>query len=186
MDRDELYLEATRISLGDRAYLPNSSSSYLPFRLVIRAVITVFLLVAPCFGIESDWMSPNKHRLLLRVDSRGIVRTNCPASVDIDFAFVFSEDGIAGTFDEHTIELMALDSAGCPKVFDRSRGGYERYLVPWRLDKYYGISRVTLNFVIPDETCKTIAVYFDTLESGLGNPQRYPGLVGDGDFFRQH
>ena len=71
-----------------------------------------------------------------------------------------------------------------PRVFDASRTGYERYLLPWRLEKYYAVDKVTLRFVLPDETCTTVAVYFDTVESDLGTPRRYRGLVGDGDLFR--
>ena len=39
--------------------------------------------------------------------------------------------------------------------------------------------------MLPDETCTDVAVYFDTIESGVGSPQRYRGLVGDGDFISQ-
>ncbi len=105
--------------------------------------------------------------------------------MDVDFVRALADQGISGTFDEHTIEVIAYDPSGVPKVFDASRDGYERYLVPWRLQEYYAVDKVTLSFVVPDETCHTVAVYFDTLQSGLGRPQRYPGLVGDGDFFRQ-
>ena len=58
--------------------------------------------------------------------------------------------------------------------------------MPHRLDEYYGTSKSDLSFVMPDHTCTRFAVYFDTVESGLGNPQRYAGMVGDGDdFFRE-
>jgi len=105
--------------------------------------------------------------------------------VDVDFFRALSDRGIAGTFDEHTIEVVAYDRSGAPKTFDASRAGYERYLLPWRLEKYYAVDKVTLRFVLPDETCTIVAVYFDTIESDLGSPRRYRGLVGDGDFFRQ-
>jgi len=74
---------------------------------------------------------------------------------------------------------------GLPRVSDETRKGYERYLTPWRLDKYYRVDRITLHFVIPDQGCTQFTAYFDTTESGLGRPDRYPGLVGDGDFFRE-
>ena len=157
----------------------------MPARWLAGAAIICFVWAAPCIATELTWRSPNKYRLLLRVDPRGLARSNSPVSADIDFARVLSENGISGNFDEHSIEVIAYDSSGCPMVFNGSRNGYERYLLPWRLDKLYGISTVTLRFVMPDETCTAYAVYFDTVESGLGNPQRYPGLVGDGDFFRQ-
>jgi hypothetical protein len=130
-----------------------------------------------------SWDSVNGYRVLLEVDPRGVTRSNSPGSVDIDLAKLLADLGETGKFDEHTIEVMAYDSGGKVRVFDSSRDGYERYLLPWRVQKYYGISKVTLSLVFPDHTCRRYAVYFDTVESGRGKPQRYAGLVGDGDFF---
>ncbi|MHC4179392.1 MAG: FG-GAP-like repeat-containing protein, partial [Planctomycetota bacterium] len=167
--------------------------SNAPFPTDRRAVVlTIVLTAAACLkpavpapGAEPPWRSPNNYRLLLNVDSRGVSRSNSPAAVEIDFARALSDQGISGTFDEHTIEVIAYDGSGVPRVFDASRAGYERYLLPWRLEKSYAVDKVTLRFVLPDETCKTLAVYFDTVQSCLGRPRRYGGLVGDGDFFRQ-
>lgn len=114
-----------------------------------------------------------------------MARSNSPVSVNIDLIGLLSSHGISDTFDEHTIEVIAYDSQGCPKVFDASRDGYERYLLPCRLQKYYGTNKVTLNFVVPDETCTTCALYLDTVQSATSRLQRYQGLVGDGDYFRQ-
>ena len=36
---------------------------------------------------------------------------------------------------------------------------------------------------MPDHTCTQYAVYYDTVQSGQGKPQRYRGMVGDGDWF---
>jgi hypothetical protein len=149
------------------------------------AVTACLVLAASALGADPPWRSPNNYRLLVSVDSRDVARSNSPAAVDVDFAGALRDHGISGTFDEHTIEVIAYDSLGVPKVFDLSRNGYERYLLPWRLDKYYPLEGVTLSFVVPDGTCQTLAVYFDTVQSGLGRPRRYRGLVGDGDFFRQ-
>ncbi|MDO8684105.1 MAG: VCBS repeat-containing protein [Armatimonadota bacterium] len=131
-----------------------------------------------------EWVSPNNHRILLMVDGKGRKRSNSPVSVNIDFPQTLDNLGAPGAFDEHTIEVAAYDPSGKPKVFDPSRAEYEKYLLPWRIDKYYGVDYVTLNFVMPDDSCNKIAVYFDTKESGLGKPKRYHGLVGDGDYFR--
>ena len=38
---------------------------------------------------------------------------------------------------------------------------------------------------MPDDKCTQYAVYFDTMESKLGQAQTLPGLVGDGDLFRE-
>ena len=116
--------------------------------------------------------------MLLSVDAEGAKRSNSPASVDINFAALLKQMKAKGSFDESTIEVLAYDSSGKPLVFDRSP------LLPWRIDRFYGIDRVTLSFVMPNEKCASYAVYFDTKESGLGKPRRYPGLVGDGDWFR--
>ena len=160
----------------------HSHSNLLRLALVSAACL---ILAVPGSGEEPLWRSPNHYRLMLEIDCRGISRSNSPAAVDLDFVKTLSDQRIVGTWDEHTIEVIAYDCFGMPKVFDTSRPGYERYLLPWRLEKYYAVDDVTLRFVVPDETCKMVAVYFDTVESGLGSPRRYHGLVGDGDFFRQ-
>ena len=149
------------------------------------AALALLGLSAAARGLEPPWTSPRRYRLLLEVDPRGVSRSFSPASVDLDLAGALRERSVAGRFDEHTIEVVAHDAAGAPAVFDASRPGYERYLLPWRLEKYYGIERVTLHFVVPDESRTLYTVYFDTAESGQARPERYPGPVGDGDFFRQ-
>ncbi|MDP6722956.1 MAG: FG-GAP-like repeat-containing protein [Pirellulaceae bacterium] len=166
----------------------NSSDCRLTRAVSLRVILisaTCLTLAVPGLAAERPWRSLNSYRLLLKVDSRGVSRSNSPAAVDVDFVRALSDQGISGTFDEHTIEVIAYDRWGVPKTFDASRAGYERYLLPWRLEKYYGIDKVALKFVLLDETCTDMAVYFDTIESGVGSPQRYRGLVGDGDFFRQ-
>ncbi len=133
-------------------------------------------------------------------------RTNSPAAVDIDFGAVLAENGIPGRFDEHTVEVVTY-AAEAAKAGDRpaetteaTEGGSPilaarrsgqsparepgRRLLPWRVQRYYPGEKVTLSFVVPNETCTAFAVYFDTVESGRGKPRRYPGLVGDGDSFR--
>ena len=71
--------------------------------------------------------------------------------------------------------VIAYDAAGNPVVYDASREGHEQYLVPHRVEPYYGVDYVDLSFVIPDSGCSRVAAYFDTKESGLGKPERYPG-----------
>lgn len=163
-------------------------------RLVTGLVVTTMACLITrqsALGYELPWISPMKYRLILDVDPRGIARSSSPCSVNVDFAKALSDKGIAEKFDEHTIEVVAYDSSGTPKTFDGSRKGYERYLLPWRLVKHYGIDKapgpvgVTLSFVLPDDACTRCAAYFDTVESALGRPGRYPGLVGDGDLFRE-
>ena len=159
-----------------------------PHAVLLRGLLTsatCLTLAVPGLGAELPWKSPNSYRLLLNVDSRGVSRSSSPATVDLDFARTLSDQGISGTWNEHTIEVIAYDRSGAPKIFDSSRAGYERYLLPWRLEEYYAVDKVTMTFVVPDEQCTAVAVYFDTVGSGPGNPRRYRGLVGDGDFFRQ-
>ena len=132
-----------------------------------------------------EWTSQNGYRVLLTVDSRGRKRCKSPASVNLDFPQALADMGASGAFDQDTIEVVGYDSSGRPKVYDDSRPADEKHLLPWRIEEYFGVNYVTLSFVMPDEKCTQYAVYFDTLESGLGKPQRYHGLVGDGDWFSE-
>lgn len=153
-------------------------------RITIALAFVSYLLAgAEQAGGEPAWVSPNHYRILLQVDPRGVARSHSPASVDVDFVQALADQGGSGTFDENTLEVVAYDGAGAARVYDASRSGYERYLLPWELQKYYGINRVTFSFVMPSHAYTQYAVYFDTVESGLGRPQRYRGLVGNGDFF---
>jgi len=143
---------------------------------------------ASSFGMDApEWTSPDRtFRILLKVEPRGRERSNSPvAPLRINFQKEIKKQGASGSFDEHTIEVIAYDASNKPVVFDASRPGYERYLLPWRIDQYYGITDVDLIFVVPHHQYTDYAVYFDTIESGVGQPERYPGLVGDGDFFRE-
>ena len=81
--------------------------------------------------------------------------------------------------------MVAYDSAGNVSVYDPSRRGYEQFLLPWRIQKYYGMDEVTFSFVLPSDSQRRYRVSFDTVESGHGQPRRYHGLVGNGDYFSQ-
>jgi hypothetical protein len=155
-------------------------------RSMAIATLAVLNIVALAVAVEPEWSSPNRrYRILVDVDSRGLPRSNCPASVDVDFPATLSRLKAKGEFDEHTLEVVGYDGAGRARVFDTSRPGYEKSLLPRRLDRSYGVSRATLAFVMPDPSWRRFAVYFDTVESGVGQPERFPGIVGDGDLFRQ-
>lgn len=132
-----------------------------------------------------DWPSANRYRIPLEVDTRGVPRSHSPASVTIDFGAQLRAQGGAGRFDENTIEVMALDASGQPRVFDPSRSGVERYLLPWRLEKLYPLDKGSLSFVLPDRHSTRYVVSFDTMESKHGHPLRYVGLVGDGDLLNE-
>ena len=67
------------------------------------------------------WASPDRHRVLLRVDTRGIRRSNSVATVELDL----------GAADPDTIEVVAYDASGRPRVYDDARAGDERYLLPF-------------------------------------------------------
>lgn len=146
------------------------------------AAVLLFTAVSSAF-CEPAWISPNRCRLLLSVDPRGVVRKNSPASVNVDLQQALAGLGVTGEVNEDTIEVVAYDGLGRPVVFDSSRTGYEKYLLPWRITRDYGMSAAAISFVMPDHTCVSYAVYFDTLDSGRGRPDRYPGIVGDGDWF---
>jgi hypothetical protein len=155
---------------------------------IAAAIILITLL--PSQGSQSPaenpvWTSTNRYRVLISVDARGRTRSNSPASVDIDFQKLLTDRGSSETFDDNTIEVVACAERGKPHVFDPSRGRYERYLLPWSVQKYFGTGTVTLNFLLPNHTLTRYAVYFDTVESGFGKPRRYHGLVGNGDRFSE-
>jgi len=152
---------------------------------VWRVLVACLLQVSAAYADALPWTSSNKYRVLLKVDTRGIDRSNSPASMEIDFPKALESMGDKETFDQSTIEVVAYDSTGKPRIYDASRGKDDRYLLPWRLDTRFGTGKATMNFIIPDHTCIEYAIYFDTQESGLGKPKRYPGLVGDGDLFRE-
>ncbi|MDO8684104.1 MAG: VCBS repeat-containing protein [Armatimonadota bacterium] len=150
----------------------------------LAAAAALLSLAVAAVGAAPQWVSPDHYRKLLTVDCRGRDRSNSPVAVNLNFPQELASQKAKGSFDVNTVEVVAHDSSGKPRVFDSSRQGYEKYILPHRIDRYYGVSYVTLNFVLPDETANRIAVYFDTKESKLGKPKRYPGLVGDGDYFR--
>ncbi|HEV7500219.1 MAG TPA: hypothetical protein VGQ33_09465, partial [Vicinamibacteria bacterium] len=127
------------------------------------------------------WASKSRYRLLLDVDPRGVRRSHSVAAVDVDFAAELGQRGAAGAFDESTLDVVAYDRAGQPRPYDASRAPDERVLIPWRLDRFYPLDRVTLSFVVPDAETTRFAVYFDTADRARA--PRYPGLVGDGDLF---
>ena len=164
----------------------------IPRWLYLPGFAVIIVLIAPLPSRRSQaaaanplWASPNRYRTRLTVDPRGRTRSNSPASVDVDFQKALARENSSGVFDESTIEVVAYTESGEPHLFDSSREGYERYFLPWHVQKYFGTTTVTFRFVVPSHRLTTYAVYFDTLESGLGKPQRYHGLVGNGDRFRE-
>ena len=120
---------------------------------------------------DPGWRGPNGLRILLTVDARGRPRSHSPAFVEIDFQQLLREQGARGTFDEHSVEIVA--------------GSGLSHCVPHRIDRLFGASKVAVHFIVPDQTCTNIAVYFDTIESRRGQPRRYAGLIGDGDKFME-
>ena len=154
-------------------------------KLIVLGLLLLTLVGSQPVAAAPTWTSPNHYRVLLTANAGSPSRHNSPASVDVDLQSALLSSGGTGQFDEYTIEVIGYDALGAPRVFDSSRSGYEQYLLPWRIQKYYGINTVTLSFVMPDQLCTQYAVYFDTKQSGLGKPQRYAGLVGDGDRFKE-
>ena len=124
------------------------------------------------------WTSSNHFRLLLTVDSRGRKRSNSPASVQVDFQRALRAKGASDTFDEHTVEVVPLEQTpeGNPHALAAKP-------VPHRIDALFGTTAAALSFVALSERQTNYAVYFDTRESGRGQPRRYHGLIGDGDRF---
>ncbi|MDO8589295.1 MAG: VCBS repeat-containing protein [Armatimonadota bacterium] len=152
--------------------------------LPLSAALMVAIAASGAIGAAPQWTSPDRHRILLTVDSRGVNRSNSPATVNLNFPQALRNTGAKGSFDESTVEVVGYDMSGKPRIFDASRKGYEKYLLPFYIEKYYGVDYVTVHFVVPNAATTKYGVYFDTKESKPGKPQRYTGLVGDGDYFR--
>jgi VCBS repeat protein len=153
---------------------------------MIGLALVVIAAAAPLASAPLQWASPARYRVLLDVDpGRGRRPSNAPASVDVDFPAALRARQAEGVFDESTVEVVAYDDGGRPRVFDGKRDGRERWLLPWRIDHDYPLAVSHLHFVVPDERTRRVAVYFDTAGSGRGQPQRFRGLVGDGDFFAE-
>lgn len=166
----------------------NSFSEVIGFRRLFAVSVLVGVLIGViCTSAlaVAAWNSPNRYRVMLTVNPMSVIRRNSPISVDIDFSQLLSNIGAAGAFDKHTVEVIAYYPSGQPLMVDPYRVDHESFLLPHRIQSYYGMNKVTLSFMMPDHTYTQYAVYFDTVESGMGKPQRYTGLVGNGDFFRE-
>jgi FG-GAP-like repeat len=152
--------------------------------LAVAAAVTGTRATAPAGPGELEWLSARRHRVVLEVDPRGVKRSHSVASVDLDLDAELRAAGETGPFDEAAIEVVGYDAAGRPRAFDPSRAGDERYALPWRVQRYYPLGRVTLSFVVPDDRTTRFAVYFDR-EGASARPPRYPGIVGDGGLFTE-
>ena len=145
----------------------------IDFMLILR-VATVCVLSdanASAASPRSHWPSASRFRVELETDLRGQRCSDCPVSVDIDFQHLLQSGKEPGSFDEHSVEVLTTS--------DPPRR------VAHRVDSFFGISRVTLHFPVPNALETNFAVYFDTRESRQGQPRRYAGLVGDGDRFSE-
>src|SRR5690606_9343341 len=111
----------------------------------LQGTVTVFIVMLVLVSCktqkldqvrELEWISPNQYRIAMTISS--IQQSEGPSSVDIDFSAQLAEVNATGGFDKHTVEVVAYDASGTPVVFDESRDGYEKYLLPSRVDTYYG------------------------------------------------
>ena len=96
---------------------------------------------------DMQWTSENDYRVLLDVDARGRTRSHSPASVEIDFVKALAEAGGRGALDESTLEVIALDAAGRPRVYDKTSAGSDAGLLPWRIERLYGIDAFELTLI---------------------------------------
>jgi hypothetical protein len=154
-----------------------------PWRSLATAssfALTVFLAgprtEATPADASAEWPSAGRARIRLSVDAKGRNRSHSPASVVIDFATHLRSAGLRGRFDPASVEVYLADASATRRRARR---------VPHRIDRLFGTTNATLHFVVPDESCRDFAVYFDTADARRGEPQRFAGLVGDGDLFRE-
>ena len=148
-------------------------------RIGLASIVLLFLTTAQWLHSAEPapaWSSSNAFRLLLTVEPGAYKRSRSPVAVEVDFQRALAAQKASAAFDKHTIEVIALD-----EVLPARNNAANR--VPYRLDKLYGSTKATLNFVMLDERHTNYAVYFDSVGSGHGEPKWYHGLVGDGDRF---
>ena len=131
---------------AERACLSRRSTLYSVVALVAIIVSVISVAFSAPAAAAPAWTSPNHYRVLLTANPGGVARKNSPAKVDLYFQDILTSQGSTGTFDENTIEVIAYNASGQPVVFDATRAGYEQYLLPWRIQKYYLINKVTLSF----------------------------------------
>jgi hypothetical protein len=146
--------------------------------LALLIASTLAVGAAEFFTNSPAWTSPNRFRMLLTVDARGQRRSSSPAVVPVDFQKILQALNARGTFDEATVEVVPI----APITPSRTPAKSPQR-VPHRIDQLFGATAAMLHFTMPNEQTTNYAVYFDTRESGRGQPKRYHGLVGDGDRF---
>ena len=114
---------------------------FLRLFAILGLVCIIIGIGSTCAWAVVTWNSPNRYRVMLSVNPVGVTRKNSPASVDIDFPQLLTNKNAVGTFDPYTVEVVAYNSFGQPLMFDSTRNGYERYLLPHRIQNYYGIKK---------------------------------------------
>src|SRR5688500_17813419 len=66
-------------------------------------------------GVARPRTTLNRYFIRVHVDPRGRARSNSPVSVEVDFQQALARQGDAGTFDESTVEVVAVDPSGRPR-----------------------------------------------------------------------
>ena len=119
-------------------------------------------------------------RILLEVDGGGTARrSRSPASVTLDLAEVLRVAGIP-EIDGGSIAVFASPPAGVGGAPSTPRTP-----LPHRLDGLYGSSQATLHFVLPDGDTRQVVVEIAAARPGASVQPRFPGMIGDGDLFRE-
>ena len=150
-------------------------------------VIAACALAAPgiaALALRDGPRPRDRHRIELDVETHGRGAARSVGSVELDLDAAVAARGGSGAADPDTIEVVALDGDGNPRAFDVTLPAEERALLPWRVERHYAKSRVTLRFAVPDGRSRRYVVSFDATGGGRESVPRYPGLVGDGDLFR--
>lgn len=136
-------------------------------------LLLIVVAAVACQGAEYNprWTSKCRVRVVANVEIRSPNCSQAPAVLEFDFQKALADRRIFGRFDEHSVE-----------AFPTNEGSMR---VPHRIESFFGMTASKLHFVVPDASISNFAIYFDTIESGRGQPRRYAGLVGDGDYFRE-
>ncbi len=75
--------------------------------LGVAAGVLATSMLAPAPEPALAWASSNRHRVLLRVDTRGIRRSSSVADVELDLAAEMAARGEPAAVDPDTIEVVA-------------------------------------------------------------------------------
>jgi hypothetical protein len=129
----------------------------------------------------AEWSVPeNAYRIAVTVDPGSVRRVQCPVGVEVDFAKVFKDAGLAGRLDRQSIRVVQFDPATKQAIpLDANSG---RVSIPHQLTgDFPNDDAGRIWWRMRDERAAHFHVYFDSLANGRKPTRERVGLVGVGD-----